>query len=41
MLRQNYGFVMKSIKKDRSLKPIKDTLQNKTYIVSGGTRNRF
>ena len=38
MLRQNYGFVMKSIKKDRSLKPIKDTLQNKTYIVSGGTR---
>ena len=29
---------MKSIKKDRSLKPIKDTLQNKTYIVSGGTR---
>ena len=29
---------MKSIKKDRTLIPIKDNLQNKTYIVSGGTR---
>ncbi len=38
MLRQNYGFVLKSIKKDRSLKPVKENLLNKTYIVSGGTR---
>lgn len=37
-IKQNYAFVLKSIKKDRSLKPKITDLTNKTYVVSGGTR---
>ena len=37
-LKQGYAFVLNSIKKDKKLKPIVDTLKNKTYIVSGSTR---
>ena len=37
-LKQSYAFVLKSIKKDNSLKPIVDSLKGKTYIVSGSTR---
>ena len=33
-----YSFVLKSIKKDVSLKPKLNDLTNKTYVVSGGTR---
>lgn len=36
--KQGYAFVLKSIKKDQSLKPVVDTLKDKTYIVSGSTR---
>lgn len=38
MLKKNYAFVMKSIKKDTSLLPNTPYLNNKTYVVSGGTR---
>jgi citronellol/citronellal dehydrogenase len=38
MLRKNYAFVMKSIKKDITLAPEISDLKNKTYIISGGTR---
>ena len=37
-LKQGYAFVLKSIKKDKSLKPIVESLKGKTYIVSGSTR---
>ena len=37
-IKQNYAFVLKSIKKDRSLKPIVDNLKGKTFIVSGASR---
>ena len=37
-IKKNYAFVLKSIKKDRTLKPITDSLKNKNYIVAGGTR---
>lgn len=37
-LKQGYAFVLKSIKKDITLKPIVESLKNKTYIVSGSTR---
>tara|TARA_Y100000389_G_scaffold36318_1_gene30913 strand:- start:4628 stop:5536 length:909 start_codon:yes stop_codon:yes gene_type:complete len=37
-LKQGYGFVLKSIKKDKALKPIVEHLKNKTYVISGGTR---
>jgi citronellol/citronellal dehydrogenase len=37
-LKQGYAFVLKSIKKDKSLKPIVESLKDKTYIVSGSTR---
>jgi citronellol/citronellal dehydrogenase len=37
-IKQNYAFVLKSIKKDRTLKPVVETLKNKTYIISGGSR---
>ena len=33
-----YSFVLKSIKKDVSLRPKVNDLTNKTYVVSGGTR---
>lgn len=36
--KQGYAFVLKSIKKDQTLKPIVKTLKDKTYIVSGSTR---
>jgi citronellol/citronellal dehydrogenase len=37
-IKQNYAFVLKSIKKDRSLKPVVENLKGKTYIVSGASR---
>lgn len=37
-IKANYAFVLKSIKKDRSLHPIVDTLKNKNFIVAGGSR---
>ena len=36
--KQGYAFVLKSIKKDQTLKPIVKNLKDKTYIVSGSTR---
>jgi len=36
--KKGFGYVLKSIKKDRSLTPVLNNLKNKTYIVSGGTR---
>lgn len=38
LIKNNYAFVMKSIKKDRTLTPIRDNLKNRTYIIAGGTR---
>ena len=38
IVKTNYAYVLKSIKKDRSLQPHFESLKNKTYIVSGGTR---
>ena len=37
-LKNSYAFVLKSIKKDKTLKPVVDTLRNKTYIIAGSTR---
>ncbi len=37
-LKQGYAFVLKSIKKDKTLKPVVESLKDKTYIVSGSTR---
>lgn len=37
-IKQRYAFVLKSIKKDKTLMPITDSLQNKNYIVAGGSR---
>ena len=37
-IKKNYAFVLKSIKKDRTLIPITDSLKNKNYIVAGGSR---
>lgn len=37
-IKTNYAYVLKSIKKDKSLLPIHAKLNNKTFIVSGGTR---
>ena len=37
-IKNNYAYVLKSIKKDKSLKPITENLENKTYIISGATR---
>lgn len=36
--KQSYAFVLKSIKKDKTLNPVVNTLKDKTYIVSGSTR---
>ena len=36
--KNSYAFVLKSIKKDLTLKPIFSDLKNKTYVVSGATR---
>ena len=38
LIKNNYAFVMKSIKKDRTLTPVRENLKNRTYIVAGGTR---
>jgi citronellol/citronellal dehydrogenase len=37
-VKKNYAFVLKSIKKDSTLKPINTTLKDKTFIIGGGTR---
>ena len=37
-IKKNYAFVLKSIKKDRTLKPVVDDLKGKTFIVSGASR---
>lgn len=37
-IKSKYAYVLKSIKKDKSLKPIVDNLKDKTYIISGGSR---
>lgn len=36
--RHNYGYVLKSIKKNPLLTPIKSSLDQKTILISGGTR---
>ena len=36
--KSSFRYVLKSIKKDKSLKPVVKNLKDKTYIVSGGTR---
>ena len=36
--KNQFAYVLKSIKKDRTLQPFVNTLQNKSFIVSGGTR---
>ena len=38
IVKQNYTYVLKSIKKDRTLLPYWNNLTNKSFIVSGGTR---
>lgn len=38
IVKTKYAYVLKSVKKDRSLLPRFESLKNKTYIVSGGTR---
>ena len=37
-IKNKYAFVLKSIKKDKSLKSIYNTLENQTFIIGGGTR---
>lgn len=37
-LKNSFAYVMKSIKKDKTLLPITDSLKNKTYIVAGSSR---
>lgn len=37
-IKNNYAYVLKSIKKDKTLKPVYENLKDKTYIVSGGSR---
>ena len=37
-IKNNYAYVLKSIKKDRTLKPVFENLNNKTYVISGGSR---
>lgn len=37
-IKKNYTYVLKSIKKDKTLLPIHENLKNKSFIVSGGTR---
>ena len=37
-IKNNYAYVLKSIKKDKSLKPVHENLKDKTYIISGGSR---
>ena len=37
-IKSNYAFVLKSIKKDKTLQPAVLSLKDKTYIVSGASR---
>ena len=37
-VKKNFSYILKSIKKDISLKPIINDLRDKTYVISGGTR---
>lgn len=37
-IKKNFAYVLKSIKKDRTLQPKITDLTNKTYVISGGTR---
>ena len=37
-IRNKYAYVLKSIKKDRTLLPILDDLSGKTFLISGGSR---
>ena len=37
-VKKNYAFVLKSIKKDKTLKPVSKLLKDKTFIIGGGTR---
>ena len=37
-MKNSYTYVLKSIKKDKSLTPFLTDLSNKNYIVAGGTR---
>tara|TARA_A100001015_G_scaffold202788_1_gene226558 strand:+ start:4993 stop:5886 length:894 start_codon:yes stop_codon:yes gene_type:complete len=37
-MKNNYTYVLKSIKKDKTLNPILNNLEGKNYIVAGGTR---
>ncbi len=37
-IRNKYAYVLKSIKKDKSLTPVYNNLKDKTYVISGGTR---
>ena len=37
-IRNKYAYVLKSIKKDKSLLPVVNDLIGKTYVISGGTR---
>ena len=37
-IKNNYAYVLKSIKKDRTLKPVFENLNDKTYVISGGSR---
>lgn len=37
-IKNNVAYVLKSIKKDRTLKPFVENLEGRTYIVSGGSR---
>lgn len=37
-IKNNYAYVLKSIKKDKTLKPILQDLTGKSYLISGGTR---
>ena len=37
-LKKGYGFVLKSIRKDVSLRPVVSNLQDQTFVISGATR---
>ena len=36
--KNKYAYVLKSIRKDKSLQPVFNNLKDKTYVISGGTR---
>ena len=37
-MKNSYAYVLKSFKKDKTLKPFLNNLEGKTYIIAGGTR---